>query len=185
LSPFSTGIELSKVFQHVTAYDYSAKFLTAAIDNKTKNMTLFHGDAHVAHLNPVVGGKKFNLIVGANLVDRMSNPREWIQNSKSILAEDGLLVIFSPFTWMKDFTKEEHWLGGFRQDSEVVWSLQGAIRQAGPELCVCEPPSHVPFAIPSPDGTICYVYSQCVIFGKKGSDRNVSLTDVTFSSLSC
>lgn len=148
-------------------------------------MTLFHGDAHVAHSNPVVEGKKFNLIVGANLVDRMANPREWIQNSKGLLADDGLLVIFSPFTWMKDFTKEENWLGGFRQDSEVVWSLQGAIRQAGPELRVCEPPTHVPFAIPSPDGTMCYVYSQCVVFSKKGSDHNVSLTDVTYSSLAC
>lgn len=183
--PGRLGIELSKVFQHVTSYDYSAKLLAAAISNKSKNMTLFQGDAHIAHLNPEVKGKKFNLIVGANLVDRMSNPREWIQNSKELLAEGGLLVVFSPFSWMKEFTKEDNWLGGFRQDSEVVWSLQGAIRQAGPELCVCEPPSHVPFAIPSPDGTTSYVYSQCVIFCKKGRDHNVSLTDVTFSSLSC
>ena len=181
----SIGVELSNVFRNVTAYDYSAKFLASVAGHKTENLTLFQGDAHVAHLNPAVEGKKFNLIVGANLIDRMSNPREWIQNSKKILADHGLLVVFSPFSWMKDFTKEENWLGGFRADSEVVWSLQGVIHQAGPELCVCEPPSHVPFAIPNPDGTISYVYSQCVIFGWKGKTPSVSLTNVTNSSLSC
>ena len=179
------GIELSSVFQHVTAFDYSAKVLATAADNRTKNMTTYEGDAHVVNSHPEVEGKTFNLIVGANLVDRMSNPREWILNSKKLLSEDGLLIVFSPFTWMKEFTKEENWLGGFRQDSEVVWSLQGVIRHAGPELCVCEPPSHVPLAIPSPDGTVSYVYSQCVIFGRKGTDCNVSLTDVNYNSLTC
>jgi 5-histidylcysteine sulfoxide synthase len=183
--PGRLGISLSEAFQHVTAFDYSSKFLAAAKEHQTKNMTLLEADAHVVHTCPDVQGKKFNLIVGANLVDRMSNPRQWIQNSKKLLAEDGLLVIFSPFTWMKEFTKEENWLGGFRQDSEVVWSLQGLIRHAGPELCVCEPPSHIPLAIPNADGTVSYVYSQCVIFGRKGKKCDVSLTDINYNSLRC
>jgi SAM-dependent methyltransferase len=183
--PGRLGIELSKEFQHVSSFDYSSKFLATAMNHQTKNMTLFEADAHNIHTYSEVEGKKFNLIVGANLIDRMSNPREWIQNSKKLLSEDGLLVVFSPFTWMKEFTKEENWLGGFRKDSEVVWSLQGVIHHAGPELCVCESPSHIPLAIPSPDGTVSYVYLQCVVFGRKGIINNVSLTDVNYNSLSC
>ena len=64
-------------------------------------------------------GRSFDLIVGANLVDRLDDPLAWIQQSKELLSDEGILVVISPFTWLESVTPEARWLGGVRKDSEV------------------------------------------------------------------
>jgi hypothetical protein len=51
-----------------------------------------------------------------------------------------------------------------------VWSLNGAVAAAGPDLCLRQEPTHVPFVIPDADGTFQYTYSQCLVFGRRKVD---------------
>lgn len=147
------------------------------------NLTAVFGDAMVFHEDPLAKNEKFNLIVGANLVDRVPDPSVWVKRSCELLADDGLLVIFTPFTWLKEYSDQSKWFGGFRRDAELVWSLNGTVEMAMPELYLCQPPTHVPFVIPDADGSFQYTYSQCMVFSKKGivASRENFLPDVALN----
>lgn len=174
------GYDLAIHFERVVAYDYAMGFVDMAKKHAPANMTAAFGDAMTFHEDPLAKDEKFNLIVGANLVDRVPDPAVWVKRSSEQLAEDGLLVIFTPFTWLKEYSSEDKWFGGIRRDAEVVWSLNGAIATAGPELCLCEAPTHVPFVIPDADGTFQYTYSQCMVFARRGrvQSRETFLPDI-------
>jgi hypothetical protein len=118
-----------------------------------------------------IAGKSFDLIVGANLVDRLDDPMAWIQKSKEMLSDEGVLVIISPFTWLEGVTPEDKWLGGFRRDSEVHYSHVGVVQSCLPELELCATPTHLPFTIADPDGTTQYTYAQVLVFQRKRADR--------------
>jgi hypothetical protein len=97
----------------VVAFDNQPKFLPVLETRRPHNMTAFVGDALLANQDPnfTATASKYNLIVGANLIDRLSDPALWINHCKDLLEEDGLLILFSPFTWMREYTEENHWLG--------------------------------------------------------------------------
>jgi hypothetical protein len=118
-----------------------------------------------------IAGLSFDLVVGANLVDRLDDPLAWIQRSKEILSEEGILVIISPFTWLESVTPEAKWLGGFRKDSEVHYSLQGVVHTCLPEFELCAAPTHLPFTIADQDGTTQYTYAQVLVFQRKRPGR--------------
>ena len=173
-------------FERVVAYDYADGFVKMAKKYAPANMTSAFGDAMVFHDDPLVRHEKFNLIVGANLVDRVPDPAVWVKESSRLLAADGLLIIFTPFTWLSEYSEKCKWFGGTRRDAEVVWSLNGTLECALPQLCLCEAPTHVPFIIPDADGSFQYTYSQCMVFARKENvhSRENFLPDVAsnFSS---
>lgn len=37
----------------------------------------------------------------------------------------GILILASPYTWLKEFTLREHWVGGIRRDGEPYTTLNG------------------------------------------------------------
>ena len=116
-------------------------------------------------------GRSFDLIVGANLVDRLDDPLAWIQQSKALLSDEGILVVISPFTWLESVTPEARWLGGVRKDSEVHYSTQAIAHSCSPELELGAAPTHLPFAIADPDGTTQYTYAQALVFRRKREGR--------------
>lgn len=64
------------------------------------------GDA--LHL-PVLG--QFDLVLAANLLDRVKNPKFLLQRVLSRLVRPGgLLLITSPYTWSEEFTPRSQWL---------------------------------------------------------------------------
>jgi len=165
--PGRLGLELSAHFKSVVSMDQSEAFVDMLESRKASNVTAVIGDALFAHNDERVGGKRYNLIVGANLVDRLLDPSAWIQSAKDLLSDDGLLVILSPFTWSKEHTPPEKWLGGFRRDAEVVYSIHGTKRVAAPELTLKRSPQEIPMAIPDADGIVQYTLSQCLVFGRQ------------------
>jgi len=169
--PGRLALELAASFREVVALDFSQAFIEHLQKRAPANVTPLCGDAHLIDEYREVASGDFNLIVGANVVDRLSDPREWIQRSKRLLAEDGLLVIFSPFTWREDFASPEKWLGGVRRDAEICWSLHTVVAACLPELKLMQPPTHVPFVIPDPDSTYQYTYSQCIVFGRSANGQ--------------
>jgi SAM-dependent methyltransferase len=169
--PGRIALELAKDFEQVLAFDFSKAFAEICKSRAPANLSAFVGDACAMGDSEEIAGKHFDLIVGANLVDRLENPMAWIEKSKEILSEEGILVIISPFTWLESVTPESKWLGGFRKDSEVHYSLQGMVHACLPELELCTAPTHLPFTIADPDGTTQYTYAQVMVFQRKRAGR--------------
>ena len=78
------------------------------------------GDAH--HL--VLPGV-FDLVLLANLIDRLEIPERCLAQLPGLVAPRGQLVITSPYTWLEEFTPREHWLGGFRRENHTHDTLAG------------------------------------------------------------
>jgi putative 4-mercaptohistidine N1-methyltranferase len=67
------------------------------------------GDA--MHLSPDLTG--FDVVLMANLIDRLSDPRRCLDALPRLLNRGGQLIITSPYTWMAEYTPKENWLGGY------------------------------------------------------------------------
>jgi len=65
----------------------------------------------------------FHVVLMANLIDRLSNPRECLKQLPSLIHKGGQLVITSPYTWLREYTPKQHWLGGFERGSKPVKTL--------------------------------------------------------------
>ena len=71
----------------VEAYDYSQSFVDLLLAQQKKegikNLNAYRGDCHKQ--KETCGGRKFNLIFGGNLIDRLHSPMLGLQQSKVIL----------------------------------------------------------------------------------------------------
>ncbi|MDD5285085.1 MAG: 5-histidylcysteine sulfoxide synthase [Desulfuromonadaceae bacterium] len=89
----------------------------------------------------------YDLILAANLIDRLYSPRRFLSTIHERMNPDGLLVIASPYSWSEEFTRKEEWLGGYREAGEPVWSLDGLKKTLAPHLRLLGEPLEVPFVI--------------------------------------
>ena len=87
---------------------------------------------------------------------------------KEMLAEKGLLIISSPYTWKQEHTLEQNWVGGFIKNDEPVYTVDGLRSLLEPDLILLKE-LKVPFVIPDPDGTFQYTYSNVTVFGSPPS----------------
>ena len=55
---------------------------------------------------------KFNIVLMANLIDRLPCPKKCLDQLADLICSEGQLIIASPCTWMEDYTPKEEWLGG-------------------------------------------------------------------------
>jgi len=89
----------------------------------------------------------YDLVLAANLIDRLYSPRRFLTTIHERLNPGGLLVITSPYTWLEEFTKKEEWLGGYREAGEPVWTLDGLKEALAPHFRMVSEPRDVPFVI--------------------------------------
>jgi len=89
----------------------------------------------------------YDLVLAANLIDRLYSPRRFLTTIHERLNPGGLLVITSPYTWLEEFTKKEEWLGGYREAGEPVWTLDGLKEALAPHFRMLGEPRDVPFVI--------------------------------------
>ncbi|MEP6670809.1 MAG: putative 4-mercaptohistidine N1-methyltransferase [Chthoniobacter sp.] len=134
--------ELARHCAEVIGIDYSQRFITAATqlrdqrelpylrrdegDLSTPSVARISADidCHRVHfergdaldLRADLG--TFDAILMANLIDRLNDPRRLLERLPSLVNPGGQVVIASPYTWMRDFTPRENWLGGFEQDGQ-------------------------------------------------------------------
>ena len=52
----------------------------------------------------------FDVVLMANLIDRLREPQRCLERLPSLVKNGGLLVITSPYTWLEDFTPRANWL---------------------------------------------------------------------------
>jgi putative 4-mercaptohistidine N1-methyltranferase len=74
------------------------------------------GDA--CALREDLGG--FDVVLNANLVDRLPDPRAFLRRLPGLVNPGGQLLLSSPFTWMDEYTPRADWLGGFERDGRPV-----------------------------------------------------------------
>jgi putative 4-mercaptohistidine N1-methyltranferase len=52
----------------------------------------------------------FDLILAANLIDRVSRPADLLSETKRLVRIGGYVILASPYTWLEEFTPREYWL---------------------------------------------------------------------------
>jgi putative 4-mercaptohistidine N1-methyltranferase len=65
------------------------------------------GDA--LNLRPDLG--HFDVVLAANLLDRVPRPRELLRAFSDLVRSGGQLVLTSPYTWLAEYTPPDEWLG--------------------------------------------------------------------------
>lgn len=170
-----TAFELCHHFDEVYGIDFSTQFINAALQlqrnhqvqytipiegeiydyrtcslenigvttERAHNIRFHQGDA--CNLKSTLNN--FDLIIAANLIDRLYDPLVFLQNIHERLVINGILLISSPYTWLLEYTKKDKWLGGIKIDGENVTTLSRL--QSILEvhfILVCEPVD-VPFVI--------------------------------------
>ena len=136
--------ELAKEFDEVEGIDFSVRFIGVGTKLKERGMIAFHtyeegelytnkqitieelgyqnikdkvsfyqGDA--CNLKP--NFNSYDLVIATNLIDRLYNPRLFLDSIDERINDDGVLILTSPYTWQESSTKKEFWLGGYKDES--------------------------------------------------------------------
>lgn len=88
----------------------------------------------------------FDVVLMANLIDRLPNPRACLTRLPRLLKPGGQLVIASPFTWLEEYTPKENWLGGFERDGGRVGTFDTLVELLAGDF-VLERSFDLPFLI--------------------------------------
>jgi 5-histidylcysteine sulfoxide synthase/putative 4-mercaptohistidine N1-methyltranferase len=146
------AFELAGSFDEVDALDFSARFIQVGSRMQSKGRIRYerteegelvtfqertlkqlglNGDYSNIHflqqdamnMKPIFTG--YDLVVAANLIDRLSDPARFLRDIPTRMNSGGVLLIASPYTWLEEFTPKDKWLGGFKRDGEPVTTLDG------------------------------------------------------------
>ncbi|WP_305044217.1 putative 4-mercaptohistidine N1-methyltransferase [Geoalkalibacter sp.] len=146
------SFELARGFDQVVGIDFSARFIDLARRLQTRGKIGYQvieegvllADRAVClaslGLAPTASRVAFHqanaqqlderfsdndLVLAANLIDRLPDPKQFLGSIHQLLAEDGLLAIASPYNWLEDFTPRKQWLGGVHRAGAPLTSLEG------------------------------------------------------------
>lgn len=72
----------------------------------------------------------FDVVLMANLIDRLSDPRRCLDRMGGLVRAGGQLVVTSPYTWLEEFTPRAHWLGGTADEQSTLEGLRAALGAA-------------------------------------------------------
>jgi len=89
----------------------------------------------------------FDLVVAANLIDRLYDPARFLDEIGSRIVPGGVLVLTSPYTWLEEHTPKQQWLGGFKQDGERYTTLDALHSKLASDFVPMGEPQDVPFVI--------------------------------------
>lgn len=188
-----SSFELARAFDSVDGLDFSARFIRIAFQMKQKGSIHFElqeeGDiisyhekkledlgleqskhkveffqADASNLKPQFTG--YDLILAANLIDRLYDPVKFLTAIHSRLNTNGVLVLTSPYTWLEEITKKENWVGGVRKDGEPYTTLEGLIDILSPHFKMLDAPRDIEFVIRETRRKFQHTISQMTVWGK-------------------
>jgi putative 4-mercaptohistidine N1-methyltranferase len=113
------------------------------LEGISSKVEFWQGDA--CNLKPNFTG--YDLILAANLIDRLYSPSHFLNAIHERLNIGGILMITSPYTWLEEHTPREEWIGGFKRDGENVTTLDGLKELLGKHFELVKAPIKVPFVI--------------------------------------
>ncbi len=191
-----SAFELAKHFDHVDAVDLSVRLIEAPTnlqnsgrqryvitqqgeinDFREVNLSDFDGyeaiKDKVAFLqgdacNLVEKYKDYDLVFAGNLIDRLYDPKKFLNLIKDRIATGGLLVLVSPYNWDEEHTPRNKWLGGFKANTgENFTTIEGVQEALSPEFTMLGDPVDIPFAIRETERTWQYGQSELTVWQKK------------------
>jgi putative 4-mercaptohistidine N1-methyltranferase len=146
-----TSFELARVATEVVGVDLSRSFVAAAeriaregeleVDIQVRGalsrrvMVRAPGGIDRARVRFVVGDATdlpaslgdFDLVVLANLIDRLPDPRRCLERLARRVVPGGTVLVSSPYTWLEEFTPRDRWLGASPEDPEPAAAIGAAI----------------------------------------------------------
>jgi putative 4-mercaptohistidine N1-methyltranferase len=75
----------------------------------------------------------FDLVLAANLLDRVSSPATLLTELKRLVRSNGHIILASPYTWLEEFTPRKNWLA-----DPSVSTLNRIQKYLDPELVLVE-----------------------------------------------
>ena len=150
-----SAFEFARFFGHVDAVDFSARFIHAGVRLQQGDEVLYEiptegeltaargialdrlGLADVAGRVAFMQGDACNLkglyadydlVFAGNLIDRLYDPRLFLDAIATRIRPGGLLVLTSPYTWLEEYTQKAKWLGGRREHGEPLFTFDGLTR---------------------------------------------------------
>ena len=81
---------------------------------------------------------KFDVVLMANLIDRLREPKRCLASLAGLVSPGGQLVITSPYTWMEEYTPRENWIGGRLEEGMPLRTLDGLRRCLEPDFELAE-----------------------------------------------
>ncbi|HHO65237.1 MAG TPA: 5-histidylcysteine sulfoxide synthase, partial [Epsilonproteobacteria bacterium] len=121
---------------------YEVKLSDFGLEKEAEKVAFWQADA--CNLKPIF--KDFDLIFAGNLIDRLYDPKKFLDSMAARLNEKGLLILTSPYTWQEESTAKEKWIGGYKRDGENVTTLQGLEEILGKDFKLLDT-RDVPFVI--------------------------------------
>ena len=91
--------------------------------------------------------RDYDLVVAANLIDRLYDPRKFLADIGRRMVPGGVLVITSPYTWLEEHTPRPQWLGGFKKDGERYTTLDALHELLAEDFVPLGEPRDLPFVI--------------------------------------
>lgn len=189
------SFELARHFQHVDGVDYSARFIDVALSlasqdsfryavplegdlveywearlsshqlgtEQAERIHFSQGDA--CNLKPKYD--HYDLVLAANLIDRLREPARFLRDIAPRLRSGGLLVLTSPYTWLTEYTPKANWLGGIRENGEALSTYQALQRLLAEEFEEHCPPRDVPFVIRETARKYQHTMAQLTVWRKR------------------
>lgn len=169
-----SSFELARCCTRVTAIDYSTRFITLArriqekgqiryqlveegemlcervaslaecgLTNVADRVAFHQGDAQ--HL----GARycNYELVLAANLVDRLPAPGRFLRSVHKQLVIGGLLALASPYNWLEEFTPRKNWLGVRYLSGVPQTSMNTITRHLDSHFELLGGPQEIPFTI--------------------------------------
>jgi putative 4-mercaptohistidine N1-methyltranferase len=152
------SFELARHCAQVLGIDFSASFVSVATLLRNNGSFDFNyieeGDLtrpHRAVVPPDIDRKRvnfeqgdavrlrsglgqFDVVLLANLLDRVDHPAKCLAQLPGLLHPGGQLVITSPYTWLSEYTPRENWLGGFIRDGRPVQTFDTLTKILAPHF---------------------------------------------------
>jgi 5-histidylcysteine sulfoxide synthase/putative 4-mercaptohistidine N1-methyltranferase len=166
--------ELARHFDEVVGVDFSARFINLGVqlaqtgsirytlvdegelvsykarDLESLGLTAVRDKVHfvqgdACNLKSILTG--YDLILAANLIDRLYNPAQFLSTVHERLNPGGILLVASPYTWLEEHTPRQDWVGGYKKDGENFTTLDGLKAMLGKHFRLLAAPQDVPFVI--------------------------------------
>lgn len=186
-----TSFELATHFEKVTGIDFSSRFIDIAqrIQKRGKicyqlpeeGVLISDHEISLADLNLAETADRvtflqgnvycletrfcdYDLVLAANLIDRLPEPGKFLANIHQKLVIGGLLVITSPYHWLEHYTPRKRWLGGRFRAGTPLTSLEGLGKKLSRHFNMIGEPLEVEYVIRETARTFQHCISQVTLW---------------------
>lgn len=188
------SFELARHFDQVTGIDFSARLINLGVQMAQEGVVRYaitdegdlvhYEERRLEHLGLADVADKveflqgdacnlksmfsgYDLILAANLIDRLYRPAQFLRSVHERLNQDGILMLASPYTWLEEHTDKDDWLGGFKKDGESFTTLDGLKAILTPDFELIRGPESVPFVIRETSRKFQHTLSEVTIWKRK------------------